>query len=79
MKHYSSRRFWFETAMATASGALLLVTLVWRDWIETLFGVDPDQHNGSLEWFIVGGLLVLTVVLFSVARTELRKPRAVPA
>ncbi len=45
--------FWLETSMATITGILFLITLVWRTWIELVFGVDPDKSNGSLEWLIV--------------------------
>jgi hypothetical protein len=75
MKDSSGLRFWLEAGMATATGALLVLTLVTRDWIEAVFGVDPDQHNGSLEWFIIAALLAATVVLSVSARAEWRKAR----
>jgi hypothetical protein len=25
-----------------------VVSLFWQDWIEVIFGFDPDNHNGSL-------------------------------
>ena len=72
-------RFWLETILATVTGALFVLTLVTRDWIEAVFGVDPDQHNGSLEWFIVELLLAASLMLAALARTEWRKARAVSA
>ena len=36
-------RFWVELAVAVVSVFLVLLTLVWRDWIEEVFGVDPDH------------------------------------
>jgi hypothetical protein len=57
---------------------LFLLTLVRRDWIEVLFGVDPDRHSGSLEWLVVSGLLAVTVVLFSLAAIEWRRAAVVP-
>jgi hypothetical protein len=68
-------RFWLETSLATVTGILFLITLVWRDWIEIIFNVDPDQGRGSLEWFIVGALLVVTIALFVLARYEWRKAK----
>lgn len=63
-------QFWLETGLATVSGVLFIVTLVWRDWIEDVFGVDPDQHSGSLEWLIVIALLAIALISAALARTE---------
>jgi hypothetical protein len=69
-------RFWIEAALATLGAVLLVVTLITREWIEAVFGVDPDGGDGSLEWAIVAGLLVASVALGVVARTEWRRPTA---
>jgi len=53
-----------ESVLATVSGALLVLTLFWKDWIEAIFGVDPDAGSGQLEWMI-GGLLIALTVTFS--------------
>ncbi len=71
--------FWLETGMATMTAILFVITLVWRDWIEIVFGVDPDKGNGSLEWLIVGALLVVTLVLFTLAGFEWRRARTAAA
>jgi hypothetical protein len=68
-------RFWFELCMATLTTGLLVLTLVQQDWIEVIFSVDPDNHSGSLEWLIVGVLLVVTIGLFTLAGYEWRKTR----
>jgi hypothetical protein len=47
------RRFWSEAAAAVASGLLAVVTVIWPDWIERGFGIEPDQGSGELEWLIV--------------------------
>lgn len=57
MKRTLRKRFWLESLLAIAGGALAILTLIWRDWIEILFGIDPDNHSGSLEWLIVAALL----------------------
>jgi hypothetical protein len=62
-----------EVALASMTAALLLLTLVSREWIEVLFGVDPDGGDGSLEWALVGALLVSTVVFTALARLEWRR------
>ncbi len=69
-------RFWLETGMATVTSILFVITLVQRDWIEIVFGVDPDNRNGVLEWLIVGALLVVMITLFTLASYEWRRARA---
>jgi len=78
MKNAVRIRFWLEAGLAVG-GSLAIVTLFWRDWIEALTGFDADHHNGSLEWAIVAGLVVLSMVLALVARAEWRRPRAAAA
>lgn len=65
--------FFVEAAVAALLGCLTVLTLAWRDWIEGIFGVDPDRHSGSLEWLIVVALAVSFVVLTIVARREWRR------
>jgi len=65
--------FWVKTLVGSATGILFLATLFARDWIETLFGWDPDQHSGSVEWLIVVGLFVVTAMLFTSAGLEWRR------
>ena len=52
-------------------GAVTLVvaagTLVWPDWIEAIFHVDPDHGNGSLEAAIVVVLGLVSIVLLGSA------------
>ena len=79
MKNALRLRFWLEAGFGTVTAILFLVTLVWHDWIEILFDVDPDEGNGLLEWSIVGALLVVTIVLFVLARYEWRKAQAAAA
>ncbi|MFY9887221.1 MAG: hypothetical protein WAK71_02840 [Streptosporangiaceae bacterium] len=65
-------RFWIEALLGAFTGFLLVLTLVWRDWIEGVFGVDPDHGNGSLEWLICAVCLVATAVFFLAARRDWR-------
>ena len=69
-------RFFIEIGLGITSAVLSLLTFVKRDWIEALFGIDPDHGNGIVEWLIVGGFLFTTLMLFSLAQYEWR--RAVP-
>lgn len=50
----SSRLLRLDICLAAASVLLFVATLVWPEWIEMTFGVDPDHGDGSLEWLILG-------------------------
>ena len=62
--------FWVEALLALGSAILLVMTLLWKDWIEVVFHVDPDAGSGALEWGIVGVTLLLTLVFVVLARAE---------
>lgn len=66
-------RFWPESVCAVLTAFLAITTLIKRDWIEAVFGVDPDSHNGSVEWLIIAALLFATVALGSLAAHEWRR------
>lgn len=71
--HSVRKRFWVEAGAAALSGLLGLLTLVWPDWIEEIFGWDPDQHSGAYEWLIVALLAVVAVGSAVIARIEWRR------
>jgi hypothetical protein len=64
----SKIRVRLEMAVASCAGILGILTIFWHDWIEALTGWDPDQHNGSVEWLVVVGLLAVAVAIAFVAR-----------
>jgi len=74
MSRQPRQRFWVEAGLGALSASLLVLTIFSPDWIEAVFGVDPDRHSGSLERLIVGALLVTTVVASMLARREWRRP-----
>lgn len=74
MVHNVGPRFWVRLALATMSAVLLVLTLVWHDWIEIVFRVDPDHGSGWLEWLIVVLTFGLTLVFSISARREWRRP-----
>jgi DMSO/TMAO reductase YedYZ heme-binding membrane subunit len=76
MKSTVRARFWLEAGLVSLCGFLAVLTVFWRDWIEALTGFDPDHHNGSFEWAIVAGLLLVSVLAGIVARGEWHRPRA---
>ncbi|MEH0422888.1 ABC transporter permease [Streptomyces sp. B21-083] len=75
------RRFWVEVALGGLSALLFLVTLVRRDWIEIVFGFEPDAGSGAVEWLVVAVTALVTVLCALGARTEWRRthPAAAPA
>lgn len=48
-----SRRYRMEIALGAACLVLLVLTAAWPDWIEAVFGFEPDGGNGALEWGLV--------------------------
>jgi hypothetical protein len=73
MTHNLRKRFWLEVALAGVSVAAVVLTLASPRWIEQLFGVDPDQGSGALEWTLVTALLCTSLCLADVARRERRR------
>ena len=71
----SRRRVMFAVEFLLACGAVVLaaITAIWRDWIEIVFGIDPDNHSGTLEWVIVGFCLTVAVVSGAAARAQWRR------
>jgi hypothetical protein len=64
------RRFWIEVGAAALSTLLVGVTVVWPDWLEIGFGLDPDGGSGAVEWLIVGVVAVLALGCSVLARSE---------
>jgi hypothetical protein len=69
-------RFWIETVLAATTGVLGVLTVFWHNWVEA-FGFDPDHHNGTVEWLIVGSMMVVALVFAVLARLEWRRTAAV--
>jgi hypothetical protein len=55
------------------TAALALLTVIVPNWIEAVFGVDPDGGNGVVEWGITAAFAILTIVLVIAARLEYRR------
>jgi hypothetical protein len=69
-------RLWVQMALAAASAALLVATLISQDWIEAIFGVDPDKGDGTLERAIVAVLTMATVLTAASARRQWQRLRS---
>jgi hypothetical protein len=65
-------RYRIEFALAIVSAFLFVLTLVTREWVEMVFGVEPDGGSGALEWAIAFTFLVAAVSLFLLARRDRR-------
>jgi hypothetical protein len=63
---------WLESVTAVLTGGLGLLTLLWHDWIELVFRVDPDHGNGSVEVWVVAVLLATAVLSGLAARRTWR-------
>ena len=73
MNRHFKGRFWLEVAGLSVSSVLLSATLLRPSWIETVFGVDPDNGSGLLEWSIVVVSLAVSVCASVLARREWRR------
>ena len=71
-------RFWVEVSLASATTLLAVVMLISREWIEIVFGFDPDNGSGLVEWAIVISLALATVLFGLLARAEWRHTAAEP-
>jgi tetrahydromethanopterin S-methyltransferase subunit E len=69
-------RFWLEAVLGAITGLAAITTVFWRDWIEVLFGVDPDSGSGAVEWLTVVGQLFVAILLTAGARRDWRRARA---
>jgi hypothetical protein len=65
--------FRLQLGLATLFGGTALLTLVRRDWLEAIFGIDPDQHSGSFEWIVVAVLAFGAVSFACLARRQWRR------
>lgn len=69
--------FWIEAVLAVCGALLAILTIVHNDWIETVFRVDPDGGNGSVEWIFVVALFAVAAGLGTLAGREWRRAHAV--
>jgi len=69
------RQFWAAFSCGVSSALLAIITVISREWIEFVFGVDPDGGNGALEWTIVLVTSAVAVVCLGWARLEWRRAR----
>jgi hypothetical protein len=73
MRGYRVLLFRIEVSLAVLTGLLGVLTLFWRDWIETLTGWSPDRHSGSVEIGLVAMLVITSVSCAAIARRTHRQ------
>jgi len=71
-------RYRFEVGLAVLAGAMAVLTLISREWIEVIFGVDPDQGSGALEWLIVFAAAAVALASGFAALLERRRAATSP-
>ncbi|MFN8464454.1 MAG: hypothetical protein U0X20_02850 [Caldilineaceae bacterium] len=72
-------RFWVELVIAAVNIVLFTATILWPEWIELVFRVEPDAGSGALEWAIAGATLVISIVCLILMRVEWRRVAAQPS
>lgn len=75
----SKHVFLIELGLAAVTGIMTIVTLISREWIEIVFGVDPDNGSGALEWLLVAALAAATLIFGMLARLEWRRTGGLPS
>lgn len=65
-----SPRLVVEAALASLFAIVFVVTWLVPDWIELVFGADPDGGNGDAEWAIVACAGILALICAVLARFE---------
>lgn len=75
-RRYSPSRFWAEIVVSIIAVGMAVLTLSTPQWIERVFGIDPDRGSGSLEWIIVAVLAAVALVMIALAWGERRVLRA---
>ncbi len=49
-----------------------VLTAIVPEWIETVFGIDPDGGSGAVEWLIVAALACLALACEFAVRARSR-------
>lgn len=75
MTRRAGTRFRLEMALAIAGAVTFVLTLVWKDWIEIVFHVDPDGGSGTAEVAVLAGTAVAAVVFGALGLRTRRRAR----
>jgi len=69
----SRRRMYAELTAAAALVAISVLTVVWPEWIERIFGLDPDAGSGAAEAVTVIASALAAGALWGHRRRALRR------
>ena len=72
-------RMTIEGLLGLASLALAVLTVVNKEWIEGLTGLEPDAGSGALEWGIVIAFGLAAVLLGRMAWRDRQRLRTADA
>lgn len=61
------------TVLTAVSALALVASILWPQWIETIFGIEPDGGSGAAEFAISAVLVATTVLFFLLTRLERRR------
>jgi hypothetical protein len=75
MREQLQAHFWVEGVLALVSASLALATLVWRDWLEIVFRIDPDRHSGTAEWAVAVVCATIALACAALARRSFLRTR----
>jgi hypothetical protein len=75
MQRQLSAAFWLELVLSLVSALLTVLVVAWPDWIERVFGVDPDAGSGASEWGIALAFIVVTLTLAALTGRTWRRDR----
>ena len=70
-------RTWLYGVAAVISVVLAITTLLWHDWAEILFDIDPDEGSGWFEFGVTaafGLIAIATIALTVVDVARSRRP-----
>ena len=57
---------------------MFVITVSHQNWIEGVFGLDPDAGSGALEWALGVGLTLMAIAAIAMMRYEWSRSKRAP-
>jgi hypothetical protein len=70
-----TQRIRLFAGIALVAAVLALLTFVWHDWVEIIFGIEPDQGSGWIEAGITLVAIAVAIIAGLAASSELVRTR----